>query len=124
MKAAGSGLPRRRLTLSLPKVAKRAARRPSVTDEDLERAGAGADLIKAVLGEGGPELSASNLIEIPEEAFSAAHSILEHAEGNTGEEAALRAASEQIDPDAFTDLARHLLRLPAEPDAAIAREFI
>lgn len=119
-----SGPRRRRLILDLKQVAKKAAKRPKIKPEDITRATAGAELINSILGHGGPELDVRSLIEIPDEAFDAAHSILEHQEGNTAETVALRAAAEQIDPDAFADLGRNLLSLPTEPDHTVAQEFI
>lgn len=112
---------KRTLTLDLDRVADAILERAEVSDEEVERARRGRNLVRSILGmEGGKDLTAADVVELEDEDFTAAHQITEGGSAS----AALQAAAEQIDPDAFTSLRSRLMRLRPEPDPDVAREFI
>ena len=90
---------------------------PAPRSQERSRADLGKGLLNALMSE---TCSGTFLVSLPEDAFDAAHEILD------GESAdpEIQAAAEEIDEEGFHHLLHRVVRLTPTPDPTLAPEFI
>lgn len=110
-------MPARKVIFDFGAFAAKLMELPAPRTKGTTRADLGKALLNSLMNE---SCSGSFLVALPEDAFEAAHEILD----GDSEDPEIQAASEEIDEEGFHHLLHRVSSLAATPDPSLAPEFI
>ena len=93
---------------------------PEPTRDDLERARAAGELLKAIAGTGGPPINARYLMGLPPEVFAHAERMI----SGEASDAASQVAAQEANPDGWETLRSAFSELDCVADPTVAPRFI
>lgn len=93
---------------------------PEPTQDDLDRARAAGELLKAIAGTGGPPIDARYLMHLPPEIFAHAERIV----SGEAPDAASQVAAQEANPDGWETLRSAFSELGWVADPTVAPRFI